>query len=399
MVLIEPEPMAEPTEESVSAPLQEARQPTRTDDWLEAKSGKPLSVSYRCDGKGDAVHMERVNFFSFFEELAEPLKKVVQTAWASRGKLVHDVRAYTVLFTTTVTTMPGRAANVLRNEKLHALLAEEEDPEALAAVIFGTGGALCLGSMGAVICAAAGGATGTAVGVVPALFTFGLSMPLGAIVGGATGFGTGLKLGGSFCFVAGATSGVVVAYLREDIRSTTIYVVSVCHDVYDVTVARPLAFAGRTSHRVGVAAKDGGRALAEVASSRRAQACAVGAATGAVALGTAGATGGALVGGTTGALVGVVPAFFTFGLSIPIGAVVGGSAGVCVGGAAGTTVGFLGGGLAGGVGYTYRDAPQTVMTYAKEAAMALAATAGFRLSAGGKGPDVIDHTDSNRRAA
>merc|ERR1712151_1104070 len=75
-------------------------------------------------------------------------------------------------------------------------------------------------------------------------------------------------------------------------------------------------------------------------------------------MGTA-AVAGAVVGGATGgtfgtvagAAVGIVPAIFTFGLSIPAGAVVGG----CVGSAIGGSVGAVGGGSLGYCGFTHRE--------------------------------------------
>jgi len=54
-----------------------------------------------------------------------------------------------------------------------------------------------------------------------------------------------------------------------------------------------------------------------------------------------------MTGGAIGAAVGVIPAFFTFGLSIPIGAAIGGGTGLVVGTAGGATVGAVGGGAAG----------------------------------------------------
>jgi hypothetical protein len=44
-----------------------------------------------------------------------------------------------------------------------------------------------------------------------------------------------------------------------------------------------------------------------------------------------GAVGGVVAGATMGTVCGLVPAIFTFGLSIPFGAVVGGGAGLCIG--------------------------------------------------------------------
>merc|ERR1719272_2866535 len=69
---------------------------------------------------------------------------------------------------------------------------------------------------------------------------------------------------------------------------------------------------------------------------------------------------GAVVGGTTtgafgtvvGASVGLVPALFTFGLSIPVGAVVG----LCVGTTVGGSAGAVGGGAIGYGGFTHRKA-------------------------------------------
>merc|ERR1711879_811362 len=69
---------------------------------------------------------------------------------------------------------------------------------------------------------------------------------------------------------------------------------------------------------------------------------------------------GAVVGGTTigaagtvvGAAVGVVPAIFTFGLSIPVGAMIGMCAGTPIGG----SVGAVSGGVAGYTGFTHGKA-------------------------------------------
>merc|ERR1712087_964489 len=62
-----------------------------------------------------------------------------------------------------------------------------------------------------------------------------------------------------------------------------------------------------------------------------------------------GVTGGS-VGTIMGAAVGIVPALFTFGLSIPVGATIGGGLGLCAGG----SLGAVGGGAAGYAGHTYR---------------------------------------------
>uniref|UniRef100_A0A7S2M4P8 Transmembrane protein n=1 Tax=Zooxanthella nutricula TaxID=1333877 RepID=A0A7S2M4P8_9DINO len=79
----------------------------------------------------------------------------------------------------------------------------------------------------------------------------------------------------------------------------------------------------------------------------RAQVTAASAVGGAVALGTGGGATGLVSGGLMGAACGVVPALFTFGLSIPIGAAIGGGVGLCTGATLAGTAGLLGGGTVG----------------------------------------------------
>mmetsp|Transcript_31758 Transcript_31758/g.100956 ORF Transcript_31758/g.100956 Transcript_31758/m.100956 type:complete len:148 (-) Transcript_31758:346-789(-) len=76
---------------------------------------------------------------------------------------------------------------------------------------------------------------------------------------------------------------------------------------------------------------------------------------GAVTLGASGAATGAMTGGLAGAVAGLPLALFTFGLSIPAVAAVGGAAGLVLGTAAGATTGFLGGGAAGYCVYQKKD--------------------------------------------
>merc|ERR1711920_1121279 len=57
------------------------------------------------------------------------------------------------------------------------------------------------------------------------------------------------------------------------------------------------------------------------------------------------------IGFVAGGAIGFLPAIFTFGLSVPVFAVVGGGAGLCVGG----TTGALGGGAAGYGAYAKRS--------------------------------------------
>merc|ERR1719330_1061128 len=76
---------------------------------------------------------------------------------------------------------------------------------------------------------------------------------------------------------------------------------------------------------------------------------------GAVCVGAPAAGLGLFAGGAIGGAVGILPAIFTFGLSIPFGAVIGAGCGMVFTGAAGTTVGFAGGSAIGYAGYSRRD--------------------------------------------
>merc|ERR1719361_3306281 len=70
----------------------------------------------------------------------------------------------------------------------------------------------------------------------------------------------------------------------------------------------------------------------------------------AVAGGVFGGVVGSTVGTVTGAAIGLIPAVFTFGLSIPVGATMG----LCTGAFAGSTTGVVGGGALGYGGFTHR---------------------------------------------
>merc|ERR1712241_673168 len=85
------------------------------------------------------------------------------------------------------------------------------------------------------------------------------------------------------------------------------------------------------------------------------QVTAVAAAGGAVSLGAGGGIAGLVSGGAVGAACGIVPAIFTFGLSIPIGAAIGAGTGLVVGTAVGGTAGLVGGGATGYCAYSKRE--------------------------------------------
>jgi hypothetical protein len=95
-------------------------------------------------------------------------------------------------------------------------------------------------------------------------------------------------------------------------------------------------------------------AINAAAHSRRVQvstaSAAVGAAVGAPVGGMAGTCSGAVLGGA----VGLVPALFTFGLSVPFCAAIGGGLGLCAGTVVGGSVGAVGSGSVAYGAYTYQ---------------------------------------------
>lgn len=318
----------------------------------------------------EAHSQPEVKLFSFAGELAEPLKHVVWTAYASRGKLARDVKSYVCVSTNAIASMPGRFFKVVHNPKIHALLNEEEDPEALAAVVTGASAALCLGVMGAILGSSAGGAAGVVFGILPAIFTLGLSVPVGLLVGAGSGLCTGFAVGSSIGFVAGAAAGGTFAYFRVEILNTANGVMSRVDYFYDRLVRQPSmkvksttkGICDKTKHSVEYT-KSCAKALA---ASRHAQITVASGATGAAALGTVGATGGALAGAATGAAIGFLPALFTFGLSIPVGAVLGGGMGLFLGTAAGASTGFVGGATLGYAGYKGRHQPARAAAFVRK---------------------------------
>lgn len=92
----------------------------------------------------------------------------------------------------------------------------------------------------------------------------------------------------------------------------------------------------------------------KIASDGKFQATAAGVAGGAATLGASGAVTGLAAGSALGAAVGFIPAIFTFGLSIPLGAAIGGSTGLVFGAASGAATGAVGGGAAGYGAYAKR---------------------------------------------
>jgi len=240
----------------------------------------------------------------------------------------------------TYTTLRAQTLTIVKNPQFQTI------------TICTAGGTVTLGAVGGAFGLATGVATGTAVGLVPALFTFGLSIPTGAVVGGGIGLCGGVTAGS----VAGALGGGAAGYggykYRVEIHDGVIYVKKSAKAYVDgaklkindmVVLAKKegaefdkwireyaketpqsiVDFTKRNVDRIVAAPKD-----------PMFQVTAASTTVGAMAGGTVGMA----TGGTIGAAIGVVPAVFTFGISIPICGAIGGGVGCAVGTGAGCSV-------------------------------------------------------------
>lgn len=245
------------------------------------------------------------------------------------------------------------------------------------------GGALVLGCTGGVVGMCGGATAGTIAGVVPALLTFGLSLPAGAVVGGGVGGCLGVAAGMLSGLVGGGASGGVAYRYRAEIRDGAVRVkvqalhvkaraaekaqelqmvanswagsakaraggtVQALSDTTSEVAGRAKAFGHVAATCAHSKASELGANAKALALNRATQATSAGAAGGAIAMGAVGGGLGLVTGGAAGAAVGLVPALFTFGLSIPVCAAIGSGAGACLGTAAGGTTGLVGGGAVG----------------------------------------------------
>jgi len=211
-----------------------------------------------------------------------------------------------------------------------------------------------------------GGAIGTALGLVPALFTFGLSVPLGALWGSGCGIVAGTALGSTVGLFGATTVGYGAYTHREKISASVGNVADACSGfacdlkskVKSNSQIISAAVKEKSSQAIEVCSTklhtgiEGAKVLA---ADQGFQVTAATAAGGAVVVGAGGAATGLAFGGTLGAAVGVVPALVTFGASIPFCAVVGGVCGSTMGAVCGSAAGLIGGGAVGYGTYSRRE--------------------------------------------
>ncbi|CAE8583799.1 unnamed protein product, partial [Polarella glacialis] len=94
-----------------------------------------------------------------------------------------------------------------------------EVPNVRRTVVFAAGGSAVVGIAGGASGLVAGGSIGSMLGVVPAVFTFGLSVPIGGFLGGLTGLGIGASCGVAIGAVGGGMLGFSNRRLADVFRT------------------------------------------------------------------------------------------------------------------------------------------------------------------------------------
>jgi hypothetical protein len=218
-------------------------------------------------------------------------------------------------------------------------------------------GAITFGAVGGAFGCAGGVVVGGAVGTLPALFTFGTSIPIGAIIGGFLGTSAAALTAGTTGACIGGAAGHGAYLYRAQIKDGVMKVRMITTDKankFTVLVTTTTTSTKKQIMQHAMATKGKLTTLAntasirpkEIANNQRVQVTAASAAGGAAV----GGVGGGAVGAGAGALVGLPAALFTFGLSIPVCATVGGA----MGATAGATTGAAAGGAAGYTGHKYK---------------------------------------------
>merc|ERR1719171_1770811 len=99
-----------------------------------------------------------------------------------------------------------------------------KEPRLHATTLPAAAGAIAVGAVGGVMGAGSGAGVGMAAGVVGAPFTFGLSIPMGGVVGGGVGLCAGAAVGGGAGAVAAGTTGYAAYTYRVQIKDGVMYV-------------------------------------------------------------------------------------------------------------------------------------------------------------------------------
>lgn len=241
-------------------------------------------------------------------------------------------------------------------------LALVKNPHFQVITISTASGAVTLGTVGGAFGCMGGVVVGGLTGCVPALLTFGTSIPFGAVVGGFLGLTGGVCLGGTTGAAVGGGVGHGCYVYRAQIKDGVLRIkVVTTRRAQQFRLAlksrgeKTREFTMDTASKVKTFACDGtkrAKMLAvnvkqqsyELVSDKSFQVTSAAAVAGAATCGTAGGAVGTVAGAGAGMLVGLPAAFFTFGISVPVCATLGGGLGC----AAGAMTGAAAGGLAGG---------------------------------------------------
>jgi len=148
-----------------------------------------------------------------------------------------------------------------------------------------------------------------------------------------------------------------------DMSKETLDALAVKCSAGKITALQAFETAKAKASEAAIEVSANGRSLA---SNPRARVTAASAAGGAAVLGASGGAAGIMAGGAIGAVCAVPAAFFTFGLSIPVGIALGAGSGLCLGTAAGGTAGLVTGGAAGYGAHTAHMHKDEIASKAKE---------------------------------
>jgi len=266
-----------------------------------------------------------------------------------------------------------RAATLaLAQSMQHKTVAIIKNPHFQVVTMTTASGTVTLSAVGGAFGCMGGLIAGAMVGTVPALLTFGTSIPFGAIVGAGLGAPTGACMAGIAGGIAGGAAGHGVYVWRAEIRGGVLrFKIATAEKNKQARLALTTAkdstldraskartfaldqthnarsYTTRKGKQVGSLAVSTKKRSSEVVADKRFQVTIASAAGGAVVGGTAGGAAGTVAGAGTGALVGLPAAIFTFGLSVPICATIGGGMGCFAGATSGGAVGGVAGGTAG----------------------------------------------------
>jgi hypothetical protein len=119
----------------------------------------------------------------------------------------------------------SKGVNTFALQKYVQIKTIASKPNVRVTALSATSGVITIGGSVGLMGMATGAGIGAAVGFVPAIFTFGLSIPVGAFMGGAFGLCVGTIVGGSAGLVRGAIKGAAKASTEQ---------VNACRDIASV---------------------------------------------------------------------------------------------------------------------------------------------------------------------